>query len=288
MYTTAFLLVLAAAVAHAAWNIIAHGVSRLGLPFLWCGAAASTIVWVAAVPLTGGLGTDDLAGLGLGISVSAVLHVGYMLVLQRGYALGGLSTVYATARGVGPLISVGAAIVLLGERLSVTALIGVFLIVGGVVAVGLIDRPAGGDGARRARMGLLFGVFTGVMIAVYTVWDAFAVRQFSISPVAYMVGCTFLEVPLYTAALGRRLPRVVAVMRDHWRRLIGFGILSPLAYILVLTAIQTAPVALVAPIREVSVIMVSLYGAFVLREARPALRLGASAVVVAGIVMLAV
>lgn len=288
MSTSAFLLVLAAAAAHASWNIIAHGVSRLGLPFLWCGAVASTLVWGAAVPLTGGIGTGDVAGFCLGIGVSAVMHVVYMLILQRGYAVGSLSTVYATARGVGPLISVIAAIALLGERPTVVALVGVLLIVGGVVAVGLIDRPAGGADARRARKGLLFGVLTGVMIAVYTVWDAFAVREFSISPIAYMVGCTLLEIPLYTAALGRRLPQVVVVMREHWRRLVGFGILSPLAYILVLTAVQTAPVALVAPVREVSVIMVSLYGAVVLREARPGLRLAASGVVVTGIVLLAI
>lgn len=288
MSVSAFVLVLAAAAAHAAWNIIAHGVSRLGIPFLWCGAVASTAVWLVAVPLTGGLGTDDLVGFGVGIAVSAVMHVVYMLVLQRGYAFGSLTTVYATARGVGPLISVVAAIVLLGERLDAIALVGVVLVIVGVVAVGFIDRPAGQADARRARIGLVFGVMTGVMIAVYTVWDAFAIRQFSISPIAYMVGCTLIEIPLYTAVLGRRLPEVVPIVRVHWRRLLGFGALSPLAYILVLTAVQVAPVALVAPVREVSVIMVSLYGAFVLRETRPGHRLAASGIVVTGIVLLAV
>ncbi len=288
MSTTAFILVIAAAAAHAAWNIVAHGVSRLGLPFLWCGAVASTLVWIAAVPITGGLGTADLVGFILGITVSAALHVVYMLVLQRGYTFGTLSTVYATARGVGPLISVIAAISLLGERPSVSALAGVGLVILGVIGVGFVDGSGGNDDPRRARTGLLFGAMTGVMIAVYTVWDAFAIREFSISPVAFMVGCTLLEIPLYSVALGSRLPQVITVARDHWRRLIVFGVLSPLAYILVLTALQIAPVALVAPMREVSVIMVSLYGAFVLRETRPGLRVATSAIVASGIVLLAI
>jgi drug/metabolite transporter (DMT)-like permease len=64
-------------------------------------------------------------------------------------------------------------------------------------------------------------------------------------------------------------------------------VLSPLSYILVLTAIQIAPVALVAPLREVSVVLVSLFGVFILRESRPGWRIAASLVVVAGIVLLA-
>ncbi len=72
------------------------------------------------------------------------------------------------------------------------------------------------------------------------------------------------------------------------RRLIAFGVLSPLSYILVLTAITLAPVALVAPMRELSVVLVSLFGVFVLRDGRAAGRVGASVLVAAGVVLLAV
>ena len=76
--------------------------------------------------------------------------------------------------------------------------------------------------------------------------------------------------------------------RRQWRRILAFGILSPLSYILVLTAITMAPVALVAPLREVSVVLVSLFGAFVLKESRPGWRVAASVVVLAGVILLAV
>jgi uncharacterized membrane protein len=133
----------------------------------------------------------------------------------------------------------------------------------------------------------VFGLLTGVAIAAYTVWDTFALRRWEASPVAFMVGCTALEVVLFTVLLGRRRAALGATWRMQWRRLLVFGILSPLSYILVLTAVTIAPVALVAPVREVSVVLVSLFGAFVLREARPGRRVAASILVVVGIVLLA-
>ncbi|MEW2459507.1 MULTISPECIES: EamA family transporter [Microbacterium] len=285
MSPLAFVLVLGAAVAHAAWNVIAHGISRAGSPFLWWGAVASTAVWIGAVPFTGGLGTSDLASFALGVGVSAVLHVVYMAVLQRGYREGSLSTVYATARGTGPFLSVIVAVLLLGERPSGIALVGVAAVIVGVVAVGLVDRGSGGG--RGVDLGLVFGLLTGVAIAVYTIWDTHAVRTWSLSPVAFMVGTTLLQVPFYSIAVRRRWPAVWALGRAQWRRILAFGVLSPLSYILVLSAIQIAPVALVAPLREVSVVLVSLFGAVVLRESRPGWRVGASLIVLTGIVLLA-
>lgn len=290
MSVLALVLVLGAACAHAAWNILAHGASRLGIPFLWCGAVVSAALWAIAVPFTGGIGAGAVGGFALGVGVSAVLHVVYMLVLQRGYAVGNLSSVYATARGTGPLLSVIAAIALLGERPPLHALVGVAVLVGGVVAIGFIDRPRGAGVRRGVDPGIVFGVLTGAAIAVYTIWDAFVVRELDVAPVAFMVGCTAIEAVIFSAVLlaqGRH--RVAfAVARAQWPRLLAFGVLSPLSYILVLTAITIAPVALVAPLREVSVVMVSLFGAFVLREGTPGRRLAASAAVVGGIVLLAV
>lgn len=307
MSSLALLLVLAAAIAHASWNIIAHGASRSGMPFLFAGSLVSTVIWLPIAALTGGIGSDDLAGFTLGVGVSAVLHVAYMMVLQRGYAAGSLSTVYATARGSGPLLTVIVAVIWLGERPGVLALIGVGAVIAGVIAIGFVDRRAadprarGGDGhtvgapngslhPQRWRMdpSIFYGLLTGVMIATYTLWDANAIREWSISPVAFMVGCTALELPIFLLMLRGRAREVVPLMRSQWKSLVVFGVLSPLSYILVLAAITMAPVSLVAPVREVSVILVSLFGAFVLREGNPAARVGASVIVVAGIALLAI
>ena len=283
MSPLALVLVLSAAVAHAAWNVIAYGGSRAGLPFLWLGAVMGSIIWLPVVLVTGGLGTDDLLGFALGISVSAVLHVGYMLVLQRGYAHGRLSTVYAIARGTGPLITVIVAVGILGERPSLIALAGVALVLVGVVGMGIVDA-----GCIRLRdRSVIFGMLTGVAIAVYTIWDAQSLRVWQIAPVAFMVGCTILEVPIYSALLGRRHRELLPLLRREWRRLLAFGILSPLSYILVLTAITIAPVSLVAPMRELSVVLVGLFGVLVLREGRAVWRIAACVVVAVGVVLIA-
>ena len=264
MSALAFALVIAAAITHAAWNIVAHGVSRAGMPFLWWGAVGGTAVWIGVIPFTGGLGTDDLLAFLLGVGVSGVLHVAYMAVLQRGYREGNLSTVYATARGTGPFLSVIVAILLFGERPSVLALVGVAAIIVGVVAIGLVDRGRAERQDRSLDLGLVFGLLTGVAIAIYTIWDAHAVRTWNLSPVAFMVGTMLLEIPFYSFGVRGRWAAVRTLGRTQWRRIVAFSILSPLSYILVLTAIQIAPVALVAPLREVSVVLVSLFGVFAL------------------------
>ncbi|KDA06995.1 hypothetical protein DC31_00610 [Microbacterium sp. CH12i] len=283
----ALVLVFSAAVTHATWNIIAHGVSRAGIPFLWCGAVAGAVIWGAVIPFTGGLHESDLAGFFLGVGVSGVLHVAYMLVLQHGYRVGNLSTVYATARGSGPFLAVIAAILLLGERPSVWALVGVLAIIGGVIALGLVDMPPRGNGRRGWDPSIVFGLLTGVAIATYTIWDTHAVREWSLAPVPYMVGTCLMEIFVYSFMLRRRWGATLAFAKLEWRRILVFGFLSPLSYILILIAVTMAPVALVAPLREVSVVLVSLFGVLVLKESKPGWRLGASGIVVAGIILLA-
>jgi drug/metabolite transporter (DMT)-like permease len=288
MSPLALALVLGAAVAHAGWNIIAYGSSRTGMAFLWCGALASSVIWIAAVPLTGGLGTDDLAGFAIGIGVAAILHVGYMLVLQRGYAHGNLSSVYAIARGTGPLLTVLVAVLVIGERPDAAALVGVAVVIVGVMGMGFLGTGrAAGRALRLGDAAVIFGLLTGVCIAAYTLWDVQALRTWEISPVAFMVGCTILEVPLYSILLGRRLREVVPVVRREWPRLLAFGFLSPLSYILVLTAAAIAPVSLVAPLREVSVVLVGVFGALVLREGRALWRIAACVLVAVGVALIA-
>lgn len=292
MSAPAFLLVLSAAFAHAAWNIIAHSSSRTGLPFLWWGSLASALIWGCVVPFTGGFGGADLAGFLMGAGVSAVLHVGYMLLLQRGYATGDLSTVYATARGTGPLLTVLVAVLVLGERPAPLAILGVLVLLLGIIALGFIGRETpsvrsgAGCGAFRLDAGLRYGLATGVAIAAYTIWDTHALREWSLSPVSFMVGCVVLEIPLYSLTVWNRRRDLMPTLREQWVRLLAFGVLSPLSYILVLTAITLAPVALVAPVREVSVVLVSLFGVIVFKEARPVARVVAAGVVVGGLVLL--
>jgi drug/metabolite transporter (DMT)-like permease len=109
---------------------------------------------------------------------SGVLHLGYFVLLQRGYAVGDLSVVYPLARGTGPLLATAAAIVLFGERPSVLVLVGIGLITAGVFVLTSESGSLGtGLGA-----GIVYGLLTGVFIAAYTIWDKQAVSALLIPP----------------------------------------------------------------------------------------------------------
>ena len=110
------------------------------------------MIWAPLIPFTGGLGDGGPElhhRIRLGVGVSGVLHVVYMLVLQQGYARGRLSTVYATARGTGPALSSFLAVVLLGEHIGLVAGIGIAVSSSGLSSPGLIGRTKPAPGVRR-------------------------------------------------------------------------------------------------------------------------------------------
>ncbi|MET1019237.1 MAG: DMT family transporter [Microterricola sp.] len=295
----AFTLVVVAAIAHATWNLASKKASSSGLLFIWLGAVASTAFYLPLAIVDIGLNGLELRSFLLGATVSAVLHVAYMFLLQRGYAAGDISVVYPMARGTGPLLTVVFAIVIFGERPPPLALLGALVIVAGVVAIGLAGsvgrRRAASDGQRmpgaapsRMRAGIIYGLLTGVAIAAYTLWDASVVNGGGVSPLTFMVGCTLGELLLLAPLALRRRAQLATVWRRFKREAAIVGLLSPLSYILVLWAMQLAPVSLVAPARELSVVLVSLAGWLIYREPNPVQRMAGAVVVLGGVALLAV
>ncbi|WP_223690350.1 DMT family transporter [Leifsonia poae] len=279
-------LVIVAAFAHAAWNLASKRASATGAPFILLGAVASTVLWAPVAGVEAAFGEVDLRWLLLGSGVSALIHVGYMWVLQRGYAAGDISVVYPMARGTGPLLSVVFAILLFHEHPSALALAGAAVVIAGIVGIGLsTSLPA--SAGRLLGPGIAYGLLTGVAIAVYTLWDAFTVTDLGVSPVLFMVGCSLGEVVVLAPVAVQRRPEVAAVWRRYRWQVIVVGVLSPLSYVLVLSAIRLAPVSVVAPTRELSVVLVSLAGWLILKEPKPAQRMAGAIVVLGGVAMLA-
>src|SRR4051794_27772 len=190
MSTFALALVVLAALAHAAWNVLAKTASG-GATFVWLFSALAAALWlpVAAVALVVDGGEPvGLEGVGFMVG-SGVLHALYFVLLQRGYREGDLSLVYPLARGTGPLLSTLAALVIFSERPSALALLGGAIIVGAVLSLAGAGDP---DSAGRAptRLGgrgraVGFAVATGVAIASYTLWDKQAVGPLGLSPIIY-------------------------------------------------------------------------------------------------------
>ncbi|HEY2579601.1 MAG TPA: EamA family transporter, partial [Streptosporangiaceae bacterium] len=227
---------------------------------------------------------------------TAIIHIGYALLLQNGYRLGDLSVVYPIGRGSGALLAAAAGILLLGEHPGPVGIGGILLIVAGVIAIGLPGRggPASpapeAPSARRpgAAMGITFALLTGVTIATYTLWDKYAVGSLGIPPVVEDWATTLgVAIALAPIALRDR-QRLATVWRGYRPQVLGAAALSPLAYILVLTALRFTAVSVVAPSREVSVLFGVLLGRRLLGEGSLARRLIAATAIVAGIITVAV
>jgi drug/metabolite transporter (DMT)-like permease len=282
---TVLLLVAIAAVAHATWNLTIKAAGTSGARFLWLTFVVAT---VAVAPF----GITSLAHVGGRMPVllllalgSGILQISYFLTLQRGYRLGDVSVVYPLARGSGPLLSVIFAIVLFGEHPGILALVGAGVVVTGVVVIGL----AGGRGRFRAnRMGILYGLLVGVVIAAYTLWDANAVVQQKLPPLGYFWVTILVQLIAFAPFALRQPKHTVALAKQHWAAALVVGILSPLAYILILFAFTLAPVALVAPAREVSVVLVALGGWLLFREPHPVQRILGAVIVLGGVALLTI
>ena len=281
----ALALVLCAAVLHALWNLAAKGVTEDRLLFIWTYAVLSAalclpvgVVWV----LVSG---DRPQWVWVGAAaLSAAIHIGYQLTLQRGYAVGELNLVYPLARGTGPLLTFAVAVTVLGERPGVVAGVGVLLVVSGVLLISWSPRATHGN----PWPGIVWGLLTGAAIAAYTVWDSHVVTDLAVPPLPYFVLNAVLQVPALTLMARRRIPRIRQAWPALARPALAVAVLSPTAYVLVLVAMQQAPVALVAAARESSIVVGALLGWFALGEARGAHRLAGSVVVAAGIAAIVV
>jgi drug/metabolite transporter (DMT)-like permease len=271
---TVTLAVLAAAVTHATWNAIAHGIKDQTLAFALIGVGgiivAVPLVIVAAMPRAAAW--PYLLG-------SIAIHVFYNLLLMQCYRLGEFSQVYPLARGISPLVVTILAAVFVHEHLAIWQIVGVV-----VVSAGLAFLVFGGR--RPGRGAFLAAVGTGLTIAAYTTVDGVGVRL-SHSPVGYIGWLMVLEslcVPMFAAVRRRDV-----LLKQPPRILLSglaAGALSVLAYGLVLWAQTRGALAPIAALRETSVIFGAIIGTLVFKEPFGRSRIMATVLVVAGIVLL--
>ncbi|MEV4551253.1 EamA family transporter [Nonomuraea wenchangensis] len=279
----ALLLVLVAAFAHATWNLLSKRSSQAdGVVFVWLVAVAGAALWAPLfagyLVVTGDVPSwTDLAV----ICGSMTLHLGYFLLLQRGYGTGDLSMVYPVARGTGPMLASLVAVLFLGERPSVANVAGIVLV---GVGVFLLGRGAGRADLRSVAPGLVVGLF----IAAYTVWDSQVVGPFAVAPLTLIyLGEVGRALVLAPVVLATRRELVAPVWREHRWRIAGAAVLIFVSYLLVLVAFTMAPVTVVAPAREISVLIAVVLGGRLLAEGDLSRRLLASGVILGGVVAIA-
>ena len=277
-------LLLAAAFIHATWNLLLKRVGG-GPAFQWLFAGLSVVFYLPAVVAWSWYRPTrlDLPVIAV-IIVSSLLHTLYYGVLQRGYRVGDLSVVYPLARGTGPFLAVIGAVLILGERPAAGVLAGGMLIVLGVFVL-----SGGGVWSRRgapSRPAVTYGLATGMVIASYTLWDKNAVSAMAIAPLLLDWGTNCGRVVLLAPIALRRRSELRRHWLEHRREALGVAALNPLAYILVLTAMQVTPLSHIAPAREISILIGSLMGIHLLGEGNARVRLLGAGSMTLGLVLI--
>ncbi|SOD13964.1 DMT family transporter [Pedobacter xixiisoli] len=277
-------MVLTAALLHAFWNLLSKKTNGR-IPFVWLMYIASSLLYLPILLYSLNQGETLISQPILWLSItSAILHIGYFLVLQKGYRSSDLSIVYPLARGTGPLFSCMAAILFLSEPLKSKASLGLALILAGVLVITGISFSRKNNS--KVLSGVFWGILTGLFIALYTFNDALAIKSFTISPIVLTfvsnVFCTFLLLPFAIS----EMREVKQEINTHKWSILAIGLMSPAAYILVLEALKYAPLTVVAPARETSILFGVFMGAGILKERDGRRRLVASVLILAGIVLL--
>ena len=262
-------LALGAAFLHALWNVLLAGsrdsVAATGALLVF-GVA---LLAPAALVVGGGVSSSALPF----IAASAVLELAYFVLLARAYQRGELGVVYPVARGSAPVLVLGAAVLGLGKGVSGLAALGVLLVAAGVLVVGV--------GRSELRRSWTFGLAIGVTIAGYTLVDSEGLEH--ADPLPYLFLVTTAVCVAYCGALiatgGASELRAEMSGRTVLTAAATFG-----AYAMVLAALQMAPAAPVAAVRESSIVIAALMAWLFLGEER---RLGGAALVAAGVALIA-
>ena len=266
--------VLGAALLHATWNALVKASEDKGLETVAVagGGGLVALAGVLVLPAPAAASWPWLAA-------SAAVHILYFLFLAGAYRWGELSYSYPIMRGGGPMIAALAGVFVFHEIPSLKAAAAIVLICAGILAF------AHGAHDRRAT---LFAVANAFVIAAYTVIDAEGARS-SGAPVSYALWFFVANGAVITAVgLVQRGAAVPAYFARRWGRTLAGGALSVGAYGIALWAMTKAPVALVATLRETSVIFAAAIGALVLKEKFTRSRLAATMAVLAGLIALRV
>jgi drug/metabolite transporter (DMT)-like permease len=295
-------LVAVAAVLHASWNVILKGSGDPLATAVRAMVGSSFVAVPVAVGgwLVAGGPTIPPVAWACGIA-SGALECIYFALLASAYRRGGVSVVYPVARGTAPLLTVAIGVLVLGERLSPEALVGVGLLVLGLLTIlrpwrALTARRGGGragdggGGGSRGPLGGLdpavgFALATGVAVATYSAIDSIGAKAtlpIVYSGIFYPIGAVLLVLwaryvdPRLAGAAGRE-------PGAPWGRATMAGLFTFGGYLLILTAYSVAPLAVVSPLRESAIVLGAGWASFRMGEAtdrRDGLRRTAGAAIV--------
>jgi drug/metabolite transporter (DMT)-like permease len=280
MENVVFLAVLFAAACHAGWNaLIKVGLDPLSTTTLI--SIGSGLVALILLPFAG----LPAWGAWPWLAASVAIHLIYFASLIESYRTGDLGQVYPIARGSAPLMTAAATTVIVGERLSLVGWTGILALVAGVL---LLSARGGRDLAVVDRRAIGFALFTAITVCGYSVVDGIGARA-SANPNAYSV-CLFIGIALVMVpyALYRDGRDVMPAMHLYWRRGLAGGALQFLSYGIAIWAMTIVPIAVVAALRETSVLFGAAIAVVLLKEPLRAVRIVAALMIVCGLILIRV
>ncbi len=267
-------LTLFAALLHAGWNALLHG----GSDRLWSMTIMCLAVAIISVAIALFLPMPAQASWKYAL-LSASLHVGYNLFLVKSYQVGDLGQTYPIARGSSPILITMAAALFAGERVDPGALLGIFLVSAGIIALAF-------SGRRLIVPSLPYALGTGCFIAGYSVTDGIGVRL-SGAPIAYTVWMSALwGIMMPLLFIGQRGVRRLFTPRPGLVTAFIGGLVSFLAYGIVIYAMSVAPMGAVSALRETSVFFAALIGYFFLAEKITVRKIVACTLIVIGTIII--
>jgi drug/metabolite transporter (DMT)-like permease len=275
--TFVFVAVLFGAACHAGWNaLVKVGLDPLSTTILI--ALGSAVVSLVGLPVVG----LPAAAAWPWVVASAFVHLFYFAALAEAYRAGDLGQVYPIARGAAPLMTATGSVFLVGERLSVFGWTGIVALAAGA----LLLSARGGRLVHLDRRAVGFALLTALTICAYSLIDGIGARR-SQNPQAY-VAWVFLAAAalLVPYGLWRNAGGMIDALRRFPLRGLAGGALQALSYGIVLWAMTLAPIAIVACLRETSVLFGALLAVLVLKEPFRTARVGAAALIVCGLVLL--
>lgn len=275
MSLTIVLLVLLAGLIHAVWNALAKGITSQTTSFALMNLGIAVVSWIS-LPFIG----VPRAQAWPFVAASVACHIGYELFLMGSYQRANFSRAYPIARGVAPLLVSLGGLVLASERIGLKGLAGIVFIVVGVISLSYVRNSTKLD-----RVGVYWALATGVAIAVYTVVDGLGVRR-SHDPLRYAVVLFALQSTIWVVAV---------VVRRGWkwnaepstiRTGVVAGLMSLVAYTIVLYAQTKAPLGVVSALRETGVVWAAAMGVVIFKEGKARAIMVPALAVVIGIALL--
>jgi drug/metabolite transporter (DMT)-like permease len=277
MDSLVFAAVLAAGAMHAGWNAIVK-IKLEPLLAITLISIAYCLLIVPFAPFVDWPVASAWPYLGASLAIHGVYYYG----LGQAYRAGDLGHVYPIARGTAPLLTAIGAYLLVGEDLGPRGTLGVLVLTSGIMLLSLKGGRAGVPFDRRS---VLFALLTALAISAYTLVDGIGARQ-SVDPFPYIYWLMLLD-GLMMLLFGMVYwgPSCLKHSARTWALLLFAGLMSMLAYGIAIWAMARAPIALVAALRETSVLFAALIGIVFLREPIMPVRLVAAAIVMAGVML---